>query len=183
MRCPFCGHLEDKVVDSRASKEADKIRRRRECQGCERRYTTYERIEEVFPQIIKSDGSREEYDREKLRSGIRIACTKRPISIEQIDAVVDAVEAKMIDQGSREISSDWIGSTVTAELRDLDPVAYIRFASVYRAFSDIQAFLEELRDLDADSDASISEVVSTSRQSRPDSGSKGANESPKPSAG
>jgi transcriptional repressor NrdR len=191
MRCPFCGHLEDKVVDSRASKEADKIRRRRECQACERRYTTYERIEEVFPQIIKSDGSREEYDREKLWQGIRIACTKRPISVEEIDGVVDAVEKQMIDQGNREVSSDWIGSTVTGELRDLDPVAYIRFASVYRAFSDIQAFLEELRDLDEDSQPDVvSSPVkspesnsSTGRQSCPDSGSKGANESTESSAG
>lgn len=170
MRCPFCGHLEDKVVDSRASREGDKIRRRRECQACERRYTTYERVEEAFPQIVKSDGSREDYERDKLRHGIRIACTKRPISIEQIDAVVDAVERKMVDQQSREVSSDWIGSAVTAELRDLDPVAYIRFASVYRAFSDIQAFLEELRGLDEESDPEKAGVPG--RQSRPNSGSK-----------
>ncbi len=173
MRCPFCGHLEDKVVDSRASREGDKIRRRRECQACERRYTTYERVEEAFPQIVKSDGSREDYDREKLRSGIRIACTKRPISIEQIDAVVDAVERKMVDEQTREISSDWIGSAVTGELRDLDPVAYIRFASVYRAFSDIQAFLEELRGLDEDSGGD----GAPGRQSRPNSDSTLSRES------
>jgi transcriptional repressor NrdR len=183
MRCPFCGHLEDKVVDSRASKEADKIRRRRECQGCERRYTTYERIEEVFPQIIKSDGSREEYDREKLWEGIRIACTKRPISIEEIDEVVAAVEKKLVDHGGREMSSDWIGSTVTAQMRDLDPVAYIRFASVYRAFSDIQAFLEELHELDEESDAHTATPETTGRQSCPDSDSKGANESTESGAG
>ncbi len=166
MRCPFCGHLEDKVVDSRASREGEKIRRRRECQSCERRYTTYERIEEAFPQIVKSDGSRQDYDRTKLRRGIRIACTKRPISIEQIDAVVDAVERKMVGVSNREVSSDWIGSTVTAELRDLDPVAYIRFASVYRAFSDIQAFLQELKGLDEESNG---------RQAGPDGGSKADN--------
>lgn len=178
MRCPFCGHLEDKVVDSRASREGDRIRRRRECQACERRYTTYERVEEAFPQIVKSDGSREDYDREKLRAGIRIACTKRPISIEQIDAVVDAVERKMVDAQSREISSDWIGSTVTAELRDLDPVAYIRFASVYRAFRDIHAFLEELRELDENSaDEDSADGASPGRQSRPNSDSTLARES------
>lgn len=179
MRCPFCGHLEDKVVDSRVSKEGEKIRRRRECQACERRYTTYERVEEAFPQIVKSDGAREEYDRAKLRRGIRIACIKRPISIEQIDQVVDAVEERMVDQPGREVSSDWIGSTVTAELRDLDPIAYIRFASVYRAFSDIQAFLEELRGLDEDSGGACGDDLAAShgRQPRPDSGSNVANES------
>jgi transcriptional repressor NrdR len=166
MRCPFCGHLEDKVVDSRASKEGEAIRRRRECHACEQRFTTYERVEEAFPQIVKSDGSRQDYDRDKLRRGIRIACTKRPISIERIDAVVDAVERKIVAKTGREVSSDWIGSTVTSELRDLDPVAYIRFASVYRAFSDIQAFLEELRGLDEGSDAG--------RQSRGDGDSTDA---------
>jgi len=151
MRCPFCAHQEDRVVDSRASREADSIRRRRECLNCERRFTTYERVEEAFPQIIKSDKSREDYDRAKLRRGLRIACIKRPISIEQIDAVVDAVECQMVALPGREVSSDWIGSAVTSELRDLDPVAYIRFASVYRAFSDIHAFLEELRGMDVGS--------------------------------
>lgn len=160
MRCPFCAHHEDRVVDSRASREADSIRRRRECLNCEQRYTTYERVEEAFPTIIKSDKSREDYDRAKLLRGLRIACIKRPISIEQIDAVVDAVERQMVAQPGREISSDWIGSTVTSELRDLDPVAYIRFASVYRAFSDIHAFLEELRGMDiGSSDASAPEGV------------------------
>lgn len=151
MRCPYCAHQEDRVVDSRASREADSIRRRRECLSCGRRFTTYERVEETFPQIIKSDASREDYDRAKLHRGLRIACIKRPISTEQIDAVVDAVECQMVALGQREVSSDWIGSAVTAELRDLDPVAYIRFASVYRAFSDIHAFLEELRGMDTGS--------------------------------
>lgn len=149
MRCPFCGHPEDKVVDSRMSREADAIRRRRECLACERRYTTYERVEEIYPQIVKSDGTREDYERAKMRRGIRIACIKRPISLEQIDAVVDAVERQMMARPGREVSSEWIGSAVTAELRNLDPVAYIRFASVYRAFSDIQAFIEELRGMDS----------------------------------
>jgi transcriptional repressor NrdR len=155
MRCPFCGHLEDKVVDSRASKEGDRIRRRRECAECGKRYTTYERVEEVFPQIVKSDGSREDYDREKVRKGIRLASTKRPISVADIDDVIENVEEKLLSLSEREVSSDWIGSTVTAELRDLDPVAYIRFASVYRAFTDIEAFLEELRELDVDPDEQL----------------------------
>lgn len=155
MRCPFCGHLEDKVVDSRSSREADSIRRRRECLSCELRFTTYERVEEAFPLIIKSDGTREEYDRGKLQRGVRIACAKRPISAAQIDAVADAVEQQMIAGGRRELSSDWIGSAVTAQLKDLDPVAYLRFASVYRAFSDIHAFLEELRDMHPNPEDSV----------------------------
>ena len=113
------------------------------------------RVEEVFPQIVKSDGSREEYDRDKFREGIRLASAKRPISVDDIDHVIDNVEEKLLDQGEREVSSDWIGSAVTEELRDLDPVAYIRFASVYRAFSDIQAFLEELKELDLDPDVEL----------------------------
>lgn len=149
MRCPFCGHLEDKVVDSRTTKKGDRIRRRRECAGCGGRYTTHERVEEIFPQIVKSDGSREDYDRGKVRKGIRLASTKRPISVAEIDGVVGNVEARMLDDGSPEVSSDWIGSAVTAELKGLDPVAYIRFASVYRGFGDIEAFLEELRGLEA----------------------------------
>ena len=148
MRCPFCGHVENRVVDSRQARDGAAIRRRRECQGCERRFTTYERVEELFPQIIKSDGSREDYDRLKVAEGVRLACSKRPISTHQIDAVIDDVEKRMIELGKREVSSDWIGSAITSELRDLDPVAYIRFASVYRGFSDIEEFLHELRDLD-----------------------------------
>ena len=177
MLCPFCGHLEDKVVDSRVSKEGEKIRRRRECQSCERRFTTYERVEEAFPQIVKSDGSRQDYDRQKLRGGIRTACIKRPISIEQIDQVVDNVEQQMLELSSREVSSDWLGSAVTSELRDLDPVAYIRFASVYRAFSDIQAFLRELRGLDEESEEpGEKDEGGSGRQAGTDSGSNEATE-------
>ena len=148
MRCPFCAHGEDKVVDSRATAGGETIRRRRECLGCQRRYTTYERIEEVFPRIIKRDGSRQEYDRQKAVAGIKLACSKRPIAIEHIDAVVDRVEQRLMEVGAREVSSDWIGMAITRELRELDPVAYIRFASVYRAFSDIEEFLNELKGLD-----------------------------------
>lgn len=153
MRCPFCDHLDDRVVDSRMSSGGNKIRRRRECHNCERRFTTYERVEESFPRIVKSDGSRENYDRDKIRKGIQLACTKRPISVNAIDDVVDNVEEELLDTGEREVSADWIGSTVTEHLRDLDPVAYIRFASVYRGFSEIQEFLAELKVLDEDSEA------------------------------
>lgn len=147
MRCPYCGHMEDKVVDSRHSKGGDAIRRRRECLSCGQRFTTYEHIEEAFPQVIKQDGSREDYDRQKIARGIRLACSKRPISMEQIDAVIAQVEEKILELSVREISSDWVGSTITSQLRHLDPVAYIRFASVYRGFSDIEEFLKELNDM------------------------------------
>ncbi|RAL24692.1 transcriptional regulator NrdR [Lujinxingia litoralis] len=148
MRCPFCGHLEDRVVDSRQARGGSAIRRRRECLECERRFTTYEQIEESFPQIIKRDGTREEYDREKIERGIRLACSKRPISLAEIEAVIERFEERMLELSQREVTSDWIGSAITTELRALDPVAYIRFASVYRAFNDIEEFLSELRDLD-----------------------------------
>ncbi|RDV39843.1 transcriptional repressor NrdR [Bradymonadaceae bacterium TMQ3] len=148
MRCPFCGHLEDRVVDSRQARGGSAIRRRRECLQCERRYTTYEQIEEAFPQVVKRDETREEYDRQKIERGIRLACSKRPISVAQIEDVVDRFEEHMLELGAREVTSDWIGSTITTELRDLDPVAYIRFASVYRAFNNIDEFLDELRELD-----------------------------------
>ncbi len=148
MRCPFCGHLEDKVVDSRVSKDGNVIRRRRECADCERRFTSYERIEEAFPAIVKRGDVREEYDRDKLMKGLKLACNKRPISREQLEAVVDAVERRLIDAGKGEVDSNFIGDAATEELRGLDPVAYIRFASVYRGFSDIQEFLRELQDLE-----------------------------------
>lgn len=152
MRCPFCGHSENRVVDSRQARDGVAIRRRRECLDCERRFTTYERIEEIFPQIVKSDGSRENYERLKVAKGVRLACNKRPISTAAIEEVIDDVERRMLELGKREVTSDWIGSAITSELRNLDPVAYIRFASVYRGFSDIEEFLHELRDLDRSRD-------------------------------
>lgn len=154
MRCPFCDHLDDRVVDSRASSDGESIRRRRECAECERRFTTYERIEEAFPRIVKSDGTREEYDRSKLRGGIELACAKRPISVDAVDTVVDTIEEQLLEMGEREISSDRLGSAVSEQLRDLDPVAYLRFASVYRAFSEIQEFLAEAKELDDGADDS-----------------------------
>ena len=147
MRCPFCGWLEDKVIDSRTSQSGETIRRRRQCLQCEKRYTTYERLEELFPQIVKRDGSRQEYDRAKIRRGLKLACSKRPISAEQIDGVIAQVEAHLMDRGAREIPSDQLGLWITDALRQLDPVAYLRFASVYRAFSDIESFLLALREM------------------------------------
>lgn len=157
MRCPFCGHLQDRVVDSRQVRDGAAIRRRRECMECERRYTTYEIVEESFPQIIKTDGTRQDYDRAKALRGIRLACSKRQIPTTAIDEVVDSLERRMLESGVREVSSDWIGSAITSELRHLDPVAYIRFASVYRGFSDIEEFLQELHSLD-DADLGVAEL-------------------------
>ena len=119
--------------------------------GCERRFTTYERIEEVFPRIIKKDGAREDYDRVKIAKGLRLSASKRPISTQQLDDVTDRVELRLLELGAREVKSDWIGQAIAEELRHLDPVAYIRFASVYRGFSDIQTFLNELHELEASS--------------------------------
>ena len=149
MRCPYCGHLEDKVVDSRQAKDGSSIRRRRECADCGARFTSYERIEESLPQIIKKDGVRQDYDREKVRRGIKTACSKLPVSTADIDAVITAVEARLIARNAREVDARVVGEAVMEVLRALDPVAYIRFASVYREFGDIQEFLRELKDLDA----------------------------------
>lgn len=149
MRCPFCGHPDDRVVDSRSSQGGEAIRRRRECLKCQRRFTTYEHIEEVFPRIIKRDGSREDYERAKALRGLNLASSKRPISTLQIDGILQRLEERMLELGEREISSDWIGSTLAEELREIDPVAYLRFASVYRGFADLQSFLAEARDLEA----------------------------------
>lgn len=170
MRCPFCGHLEDKVVDSRQSKDGLSIRRRRECLVCNRRFTSYERIEEVFPQVVKKDGTREDFDRIKVLQGVKVACNKLPISREQVDSVVDEVERRLLEQNAREVPSDFVGSVVTEELRNLDPVAYIRFASVYRAFGDIQEFLKELHELEEGSDAEVDASQTRISDDAPDAG-------------
>jgi len=149
MRCPFCGHTEDKVVDSRTTQAGEAIRRRRECLSCGKRFTTYERLEEIFPRIIKRDGAREDYDRQKIEQGLKLACSKRPIATDTLDAVVARLEQGLLETGEKELDSEWIGSFLSRELRQSDLVAYIRFASVYRGFADVQEFLEELRDLDA----------------------------------
>jgi transcriptional repressor NrdR len=150
MRCPFCDHPEDKVVDSREAQEGRVTRRRRECLGCGRRFTTYERIDEILPQIVKKDGRREPYDRDKIVKGLEIACQKRPVSREQIEALVAAVEHQLQEVADREVRSSVIGETVMARLKDLDPVAYVRFASVYREFRDVKDFVSELAGLDGE---------------------------------
>jgi transcriptional repressor NrdR len=147
MKCPFCGHLGDKVVDSRESKEGEVIRRRRECLDCGRRFTSYERIDEIPYMVIKKDGSRERFDRQKLISGLLKACEKRPVSMSSIEKVADRVEGALQDKPEKEISTEEIGAFVMHELRRLDKVAYVRFASVYRHFRDINEFMSELKDL------------------------------------
>ncbi|HEV2175174.1 MAG TPA: transcriptional regulator NrdR [Nitrospira sp.] len=147
MKCPFCNHLHDKVVDSRESKEGDAIRRRRECLGCERRYTTYERIDEVPYMVVKKDGRREKFDRQKVLAGLLKACEKRPVSMGKLSEMVNEVESKVSDSPDREISTMEIGEFLMDRLRDLDKIAYVRFASVYRDFQDEQAFFNELKNL------------------------------------
>ncbi len=147
MRCPYCAHLEDRVVDSREAQEGQATRRRRECLGCARRYTTYERVEDVLPQVVKKDGRREAFDRRKIVEGLLRACQKRPVSREQIDDLVSAVERRVQELGEREVPSHVVGEAVMEKLRALDPVAYVRFASVYRAFEDVGEFMSELEGL------------------------------------
>ena len=147
MTCPFCGHLEDRVIDSRESKEGDSIRRRRQCESCEKRFTTYERIDEVPYMVIKKDGRREKFDRQKVLGGLLKACEKRPISMVKLSDLVNLVEARVTDSPDREITTIEIGEYLMDHLRNIDKIAYVRFASVYRDFQDEQAFLNELRTL------------------------------------
>lgn len=147
MKCPFCGHLGDKVVDSRESKEGEVIRRRRECLDCGRRFTSYERIDEIPYMVVKKDGTRERFDRQKLISGLLKAVEKRPVSMAAVEGVADKVEAMLQDRPEKEMSTDEVGRLVMEELRRLDKVAYVRFASVYRQFRDIGEFMSELKDL------------------------------------
>jgi len=145
VKCPFCDELEDKVVDSRMAKEGEAIRRRRECIGCRRRYTTYERVEEILPVVVKKDGRRESFDRTKILSGIKKACEKRPISSATIESAADRIEKRIQEMGESEIQSRVVGEEVMKELHQLDQVAYVRFASVYREFKDIDQFMDELK--------------------------------------
>jgi len=147
MRCPFCGNGEDRVVDSRESREGDVIRRRRECTRCERRFTSYEKIESLPFQVVKRDQRREPFDRMKLMRGLQVACRKRPVSQDALERLADSIEIWMNDSGEREISSRDIGAMVMKRLRELDPVAYVRFASVYRNFEDVESFVKELHQL------------------------------------
>ena len=147
MKCPFCANVENKVIDSRISKDGDAIRRRRECIGCGNRFTTYEYVEEVLPVVVKKDGRRETFDRTKIRSGIKKACEKRPISTDAIEVLVNNVERTCQEFQGKEIPSTAIGEAVMRELHALDGVAYVRFASVYREFRDVGDFLDQLKDL------------------------------------
>jgi transcriptional repressor NrdR len=147
MKCPFCGFAQDKVIDSRESKEADSIRRRRECERCTKRFTTYERIDEIPYMVVKKDGRRERFDRQKVLSGLLHSCQKRKVSVAQMQEIVDATEAFVIDSAERERSTSAVGELIMARLKEIDTVAYIRFASVYRDFKDVREFKEELEDL------------------------------------
>jgi len=147
MTCPFCGHREDKVIDSRESKEGDVIRRRRQCVGCERRFTTYERSDEIPFMVVKKDGRREKFDRQKILTGLLKACEKRPIPMAKLAEIVDAVESRVVESADRELSTTEIGEMLIEHLQALDKIAYVRFASVYRDFQDVEAFLNELKHL------------------------------------
>jgi len=140
MKCPFCAHLETQVVETRVSEDADVVRRRRQCRACDKRFTTYERPDVSFPAIVKKDGRRIEYDREKLRASMNLSLRKRPVSTEQVDSAIERIEEKLLTHGQREVASTRIGEWVMRELRKLDKVAYVRFASVYRSFEDIDEF-------------------------------------------
>ncbi len=160
MKCPFCTHEESKVTDSRASTAGDVTRRRRECEKCARRFTTYERVEEVLPLVIKKDGRRETFERQKILSGLRRACDKRAIPLARLEQIVDNIERELIETGEKEISAQLVGEKVMTELRATDDIAYVRFASVYRAFRDLEEFRTELDRLsrlrDSESPPSVS---------------------------
>ena len=147
MRCPFCQHMDDRVIDSRLSKEGDMIRRRRECSHCQRRFTTYERVEETLPLVIKKDGRRELFDRGKILSGLHRACEKRPISVDVLEKMVERIEQRLQEAGEREVHSREIGEEIMQELQNLDEVAYVRFASVYRSFKGVNEFMNEVKEL------------------------------------
>ncbi|TAN24366.1 MAG: transcriptional repressor NrdR [Acidobacteria bacterium] len=147
MRCPFCGHLEDRVVDSRESKEGASIRRRRECLACEKRFTTYERLDEIPYMVVKKDGRREKFERQKVLTGLLHAAEKRPISMSQLETIVNEAEAVIVDSPEREIPTSTIGQLLMERLRQIDKVAYVRFASVYMDFKDVSEFLTELNRL------------------------------------
>ena len=150
MRCPFCRDLENRVVDSRLGKDGDAIRRRRHCEHCGRRFTTYERVEDALPMVVKKDGRREHFERAKIVNGLKRACEKRPVSIDTIEALTDTIERQLQERADKEVTSREIGEAVMHELHELDAVAYVRFASVYRSFRDVHEFMRELEDLIAE---------------------------------
>ena len=147
MKCPYCSKIDNKVIDSRLSKDGRTIRRRRECMDCDRRFTTYERLEDTLPMVIKKDGRRESFNREKIIEGIKKSCQKRPVSVTKIEEFVDSLEVYFQELGKKEIESKEIGERVISNLKDWDEVAYVRFASVYRQFKDINEFMAELEDI------------------------------------
>ena len=144
MRCPFCSHQESKVIDSRVSTAGDVIRRRRECESCTRRFTSRERVEDVLPVVVKKDGVRQPFDREKVLRGVRLACNKRPVAMDRIEKFIDELERDLVESEAKEVESQELGERVMKKLRELDEVAYVRFASVYRSFRDIDEFRTEL---------------------------------------
>ena len=166
MKCPFCHETENRVIDSRLSKDSNMIRRRRECSKCSRRFTTYERVEEMMPLVVKKDGRRETYERIKIINGLKRACEKRPVSINTIEAIADRIERNLQERGEKEILSSVIGEATMRELHDTDEVAYVRFASVYRSFKDINEFMVELEELFKERKEISAARVSGSRQKR-----------------
>ncbi|MDX9714946.1 MAG: transcriptional regulator NrdR [Dissulfurispiraceae bacterium] len=147
MKCPYCGSVEDKVIDSRTSKDGDTIRRRRVCLKCEGRFTSYERVEDPLPMVVKKDGRREPFDRHKVLTGLKKSCEKRPIPVEKLDEIEAEIEKKLVGLGVKEIPSSWVGEEIMSSLKELDKVAYVRFASVYRHFKDINDFMDEMKTL------------------------------------
>ena len=147
MKCPFCGNVEDKVIDSRTSREGNAIRRRRECLKCAKRFTSYERVEDIIPMVIKKDNRREPFERTKILAGLKKACEKRPIGMETLEGITDSIEKKLIGLNVKEIQSTWVGEEVMSSLKELDKVAFVRFASVYRQFKDINELMNEVKTL------------------------------------
>ncbi|MBR5720981.1 MAG: transcriptional repressor NrdR [Clostridia bacterium] len=147
MRCPYCGHTEDKVIDSRPTEDSVAVRRRRECQGCFRRFTTYEKIEETQLMVVKKDGSRQEFDKSKIVTCIMKACAKRPVSVGQAEDIAEDIEQQIMNLMKREVSSNYIGELIMSKLKELDEVAYVRFASVYKQFKDVDSFMDELKSI------------------------------------
>ena len=166
MKCPFCHETDNRVIDSRLSKDSNMIRRRRECSKCSRRFTTYERVEEMMPLVVKKDGRRETYERIKIINGLKRACEKRPVSINTIESIADRIELSLQERGEKEIPSSVIGEATMRELHDTDEVAYVRFASVYRSFKDISEFMVELEELLKERKEVSAARVSGSRQKR-----------------
>ncbi len=147
MKCPFCGNVEDKVIDSRTSREGNAIRRRRECLKCSKRFTSYERVEDIIPMVVKKDNRREPFERTKILAGLKKACEKRPIGMETLEGITDSIEKKLIGLSVKEVQSTWVGEEVMSSLKELDKVAFVRFASVYRQFKDINELMNEVKTL------------------------------------